>query len=338
MSEGFKARPPLPRPSPAGGEGSAAEYWAEYCRRAGLPGSPPYQAWPFGDSPELAHELVELVLQGPKRATAGLVEYNERHPGDAPVPDGYSVVTEFDGTPRCVIRTAWLERRALREVDAQFAWDEGEGDRTLADWMAGHRRFFTRECASLGIPFADDVLVQLERFELLYPFEAALTPVDCGPRIVPGFLPGAIGSIATLHAAFYAREHGFGVLFEAKVAAECAAFCSRFDPARDGLWLLVDAGRILGSIAIDGADAGGAHLRWFIVADEVRGRGFGRRMLRAAMDFCRRAGHGSVYLTTFAGLDAARALYEAQGFRLVAEADGETWGTTVREQRFEWKR
>jgi RimJ/RimL family protein N-acetyltransferase len=43
-----------------------------------------------------------------------------------------------------------------------------------------------------------------------------------------------------------------------------------------------------------------------------------------------------VVLTTFAGLDAARALYERLGFRLVAEADGETWGTKVREQRFEW--
>jgi uncharacterized protein YhfF/GNAT superfamily N-acetyltransferase len=337
MTEGFAASTPLPRLSPTREEGSVAAYWAEYCRRAGLPEATPYQAWPFGDSLELAHELVELVLHGPKRATAGLVEYNERHPGDAPVPDGYSVVTEYDGTPRCVIRTAWLDQRPLHEVDAQFAWDEGEGDRTLADWMAGHRRFFTRVCASLAIAFSDDVQVQLERFELLYPFDSALHPVDCGPRIVPGYLPGAIGAIAALHAHFYAREHGFGACFEAKVAGECAAFCSRFDPARDGLWLLVDGGRILGSIAIDGADADSAHLRWFILADEVRGRGLGRRIIDAAMDFCRRAGHGSVYLTTFAGLDAARALYEEQGFRLVAEADGETWGTTVREQRFEWK-
>jgi len=311
-------------------------FWTGYRRRAGLPEATPYQAWPFGDSPELAHELVELVLHGPKRATAGLVAYNERHPGDAAVPDGYSVVTEFDRTPRCVIRTAWLDQRPLREVDAGFAWDEGEGDRTLADWMAGHRRFFTRECASLGIPFSDEIRVQLERFELLYPFEAALNPVDCGPRIVPGYLPGTIGEIAALHARFYAREQGFGVLFETKVAAESAGFCARFDPARDGLWLLVDGGRILGSIAIDGAAADGAHLRWFIVADAARGRGYGRRMLADAMAFCRRAGHRRVHLSTFAGLDAARALYEQAGFRLVHETEGETWGAPVREQRFEW--
>ena len=314
----------------------AAAYWRDYCRRAGLPAATPFQSWHFGDSPELAHELAELVLHGPKRATAGLADTAERDPQAAPVADGYSVVTEFDGTPRAVIRSVWTDRRAVREVDAAFAWDEGEGDRSLADWMDGHRRFFGRECAGLGIEFGDHLPVVLERFELLYPFEAALHPVDCGPRVVPGWLPGAIGGIAAMHARFYAREHGFGVYFEAKVAAECAELCSRFDPARDGLWLLVDGGRILGSIAIDGHGAGGAHLRWFVVADELRGRGFGKRMLDAAMGFCRRAGHRSVYLTTFAGLDAARALYERHGFRLVAEAAGETWGRTVREQRFEW--
>lgn len=311
-------------------------FWSEYCRRAGVPVGTAFQAWPFGDSPELAHELAELVLHGPKRATAGLVEYHERHPQEAPVDDGYSVVTEFDGRPRGVIRTVWLQRRALRDVDADFAWDEGEGDRTLADWLDGHRRYFSRVCPALGIAFSDDLPVQLERFELLYPFEAALNPVGCGPRIVPGYLPGAIGAIAAMHAGFYSREHGFGAFFEAKVAAECAEFCARLDPARDGLWLLVQGGLVLGSIAIDGA-GDPAHLRWLIIGDAARGRGLGRRMLDAAMRFCRRAGHRRVYLTTFAGLDAARALYERSGFRLVQEADGETWGARVREQRFEWQ-
>jgi uncharacterized protein YhfF/ribosomal protein S18 acetylase RimI-like enzyme len=312
-----------------------AAFWAEYCLAAGLPPATPCQAWHFGDTPALAHELVELVLHGPKRATATLAVTAGHDPQAAPIADGYNVVTERDGTPRAVIRSTWIDRRRLRDVDAAFAWDEGEGDRTLADWMDGHRRFFSRECASLGIAFSDDAPVVLERFELLYPFEAALNPVDCGPRIVPGWLPGAIGAVASLHAGFYAREHGFGARFEARVASECAEFCTRFEPARDGLWLLVDAGRILGSIAIDGGDAGAAHLRWFIVADELRGRGWGRHMIAAALDFCRRAGHRRVYLSTFAGLDAARALYEQHGFRLADEADGSTWGRLVREQRFE---
>ncbi len=104
----------------------------------------------FGDSEQLAHDLVELVLHGPKRATAGLGLTVDQLPHTAAVPDGYSVVTEFDGTPRAVIRTSGLERRKFSDVDAEFAWDEGEGDRTLDDWKAGHWSYFSRECESLG--------------------------------------------------------------------------------------------------------------------------------------------------------------------------------------------
>lgn len=321
--------------------GAVAEFWASFCRAASVPEATPYQAWFFGDSPALAHELVELVLCGPKRATAGAAWAVDLEPDLGAVPYGYSVVTEFDGTPRCVIRSTMLERRALNAVDAQFAWDEGEGDRTLADWLAGHRRFFTRECAATGVPFADDMPVQLERFELLYPFDRALAVPD-GPRIVPGYLPGAIGAVATLHAGYYGAQHGFGAFFEAKVAREFGEFVARFDPARDGLWLVVDAGRVLGAVVVDGSEPaarahGVAHLRWFILAEALRGRGLGRRLLDHAMAFCRHAGYPLVYLNTFAGLDAARALYERAGFRLVQEVEAETWGHPMREQRFEWR-
>lgn len=42
-----------------------------------------------------------------------------------------------------------------------------------------------------------------------------------------------------------------------------------------------------------------------------------------------------VYLWTFAGLDAARHLYEKCGFRLCEQCEGNQWEKTVTEQRFE---
>jgi uncharacterized protein YhfF len=137
------------------------DYWRKFCVATGLDPSTPYQAWYFGDSAELAHELVELVLHGPKRATAGLSEFNDQMPLVKPVAGGYSVLTERDGTPRAVIRTTVLGRLPFAEVDAAFAWDEGEGDRTLADWKEGHRRFFTRELALLGRIFDERMAVDL---------------------------------------------------------------------------------------------------------------------------------------------------------------------------------
>lgn len=145
-----------------------ATFWADFCCQASVDPATPYQAWYFGNSTEMARALAELVIHGPKRATAMLGWVADQYPHAAPVPGGYSVVTEYDGTPRCVIRTTQLETRAFRDVDAQFAWDEGEGDRTLPDWKEGHWRYFTQECAQLGRPMTEDVPVVLERFELLY--------------------------------------------------------------------------------------------------------------------------------------------------------------------------
>ena len=313
-------------------------FWRDFCVATGLSADTPYQAWYFGDSSELAHELVELVLHGPKRATAGLSEFNDQNPRVKPVSGGYSVLTERDGTPRAVIRSTVLERRPFAEVDAAFAWDEGEGDRTLADWKEGHRRFFTRELAPLGRLFDEHMLVDLERFELLYPFEAALNPVDCGPRLVPCLLPGAMSASATLQTRYYAREHDFGVVFEAGRMVDIADFLARFDPSRDGVWVAVQGGQVLGTIVIDGGSTGdpaSAQLRWFIVADALRGSGLGRRMMQAAMDFSR-AGYARVELGTFHGLHAARHLYETFGFRKVIERRSTQWGPEVLEQHWEW--
>jgi uncharacterized protein YhfF len=149
-------------------------FWRAFCERHGVPIETPYQAWFFGDSPELAHELVELVIHGPKRATAGLGWGHDRNPALSPVLGGYNVVTEFDGTPRAVTRTVEVSRRAFQDVDAQFAFDEGEGDRSLAFWREAHWSFFGRECASLGLEPSPSMPVVLERFELLWHVEPAL--------------------------------------------------------------------------------------------------------------------------------------------------------------------
>ena len=152
-----------------------------------------------------------------------------------------------------------------------------------------------------------------------------------------GYAPGCIGRIAELHARYYHPLVGFGLPFEAKVARELAAFCERMDSQRDGLWLALQHGEVHGSIAIDGAHAAqdGAHLRWFITSDALRGSGIGKQLLSTAMDFCDAQGYGHSYLWTFDGLGAARHLYEKHGFQLVHQQAGTQWGAEVHEQRFE---
>lgn len=151
-----------------------------------------------------------------------------------------------------------------------------------------------------------------------------------------GYLPGCIGRIAELHARYYAALVGFGLPFEAKVAAELAAFCVGYREGRDGLWLALRDGEVHGSIAIDGTQAAdnGAHLRWFIASDELRGRGAGHELLGTALRFCDDRRYRKVYLWTFDGLAPARHLYEKHGFRLTLAQRGSQWGKDVNEQLF----
>jgi hypothetical protein len=123
-------------------------------------------------------------------------------------------------------------------------------------------------------------------------------------QVVEGYVPGAIGRITELHGVYYHRHWGFGLLFEAKVAEELSEFLKRYEEGRDGLWIVLVDGRVEGSIAIDGlhGPSQGAHLRWFILSDALRGSGLENRKIN----------------WIFEGLGAARHLYEKVGFRLVA--------------------
>jgi uncharacterized protein YhfF len=147
-------------------------FWLEFCERHGVPADQRYDVFRFGDSDELADELAALVMDGPKRATASLLaDYDQpgKEPVGEPLPEVgfHSVILDGRDRPVCVIRTTEVVVKPLREVDASFAWDEGEGDRSLAWWLDAHRAYFTRECARQGLSFADDMPAVFERFELV---------------------------------------------------------------------------------------------------------------------------------------------------------------------------
>jgi len=154
--------------------------------------------------------------------------------------------------------------------------------------------------------------------------------------IVAGYQPGMIGRITEMHGSYYAREHHFGSFFEAKVAAGLADFSGRLDNANNQIWLAMQNGRIVGSVAIDGEDLGNneAHLRWFILDDGCRGGGVGRKLIAEAMKFCDERQFSAVQLWTFNKLTAARRLYESFGFVLSKEWQGDQWGSTITEQQF----
>ncbi len=155
-------------------------------------------------------------------------------------------------------------------------------------------------------------------------------------HIHAGYRPGIIGRTVELHGLTYARIAGFGRGFECQVAAGLAEFATRLEAPSNGLWSATADDSVVGSVAIDGEDLapGLAHLRWFIVAEGLRGGGIGGRLLAAALQHCDTVGFTETHLWTFKGLDAARRLYESNNFTLAEERLGQRWGKEVLEQRF----
>jgi uncharacterized protein YhfF len=123
------------------------------------------ETFSFGDSPQLADELLALVLAGQKRATCWAVSEGMKGAEIGKC----MVACDGAGQPRAVLQTLELTQLRFDDVHATFAFDEGEGDRSLGCWRQARRRCFTR----LKL-FQPDMMVWCERFKLVVtiPFEA----------------------------------------------------------------------------------------------------------------------------------------------------------------------
>lgn len=129
-------------------------------------GIPPV-AWAFGDNPVLADELLALVLAGTKTATSSALADYDAEDTPIPVVGELSIILDGEGHPAALIRTTHVQVVAFEDVDADFAAAEGEDDRSLESWRAGHTRYFQRTLGLDALPA--DFQVVTERFELLYP-------------------------------------------------------------------------------------------------------------------------------------------------------------------------
>ncbi len=114
----------------------------------------------FGDSPELADELLALVLEGKKIATCDEADSEEVFKvGER------QVVLNGKGGRVCVIETTAVERVKFGDVTAAHAAREGEGDLSLKFWRDVHVEYFTRTGT-----YEPDMLLDCITFKLVEVF------------------------------------------------------------------------------------------------------------------------------------------------------------------------
>ena len=128
-----------------------------------------YEAFHFDDNERSANALGALVLSGQKRATAGLLWSHEATNKPLPAIGAFSVVTDWHGTPLCVIQSTHVEIVPFDSVSESFAATEGEGDKTLGYWRETHWQYFSRECQRIGREPNLHMSVVCETFKVVYP-------------------------------------------------------------------------------------------------------------------------------------------------------------------------
>lgn len=127
-----------------------------------------YEVCVFDDHEASANALAELVVRGTKRGTASLLWSFEATGMRVPRAGDLSLVTDWDGRPRCIIETTQVDTVPFCEVTATFAAIEGEGDGSLDYWRSAHAAYYARECARIGRTPDARMPVACEQFRVVF--------------------------------------------------------------------------------------------------------------------------------------------------------------------------
>ena len=125
-------------------------------------------AWAFGAEPDL---LAELVFKGEKTATASAYDLYALEDEPLPQEGTFDVILDSKDQAVCIVEVTKVSVQPFKQVSADHAYKEGEGDRTLAYWQKLHENLFSKWLHEVGLHFSQDSLVVLEEFRVAYPID-----------------------------------------------------------------------------------------------------------------------------------------------------------------------
>lgn len=148
---------------------SALQFWQDFQKA-----QPEYayhsipQAYYFCDNQKDADYCTQLVKDGIKTATCG-AQLSYQIEGEAlPEAGELFIITDWEKNAVSLIRLTEVFLRKFKDVDADFAAKEGEGDRSLAYWRRVHWDFFSRNLKEFGLQPTEDLMLVCETFEKIY--------------------------------------------------------------------------------------------------------------------------------------------------------------------------
>ena len=118
----------------------------------------------FGTPGPSREKLVNLILHGQKRATAGLLVGDYESEGEPIEHVGELLaIVDNDGKHVGTMKVTRVEVLRFADVPDEFALAEAEGDMNASDFRASHLAFWTR----VGETVSDDTLIVTVYFDLI---------------------------------------------------------------------------------------------------------------------------------------------------------------------------
>lgn len=127
------------------------------------------QHYYFCNNKKDADECAELVEKGIKQATTESLWWFQTNNTELPKEGDLAIITSWDGQPKAIIKTTRVQIVKFKDVTAEFAYTEGEGDRSLAYWKKVHWDYYTEEMKPYSKSPEPEMDIVCEYFETIWP-------------------------------------------------------------------------------------------------------------------------------------------------------------------------
>ncbi|MBU9723038.1 MULTISPECIES: GNAT family N-acetyltransferase [Bacillaceae] len=123
------------------------------------------------------------------------------------------------------------------------------------------------------------------------------------------------GYIVNSHYELYNKEFGYDLSFRCFIEESVSGFIERA-ASDETIFILEIDEKQSGSVSIKKVDDTNAQLGLFLVEPNVRGTGYGQKLVETAINFSKEIGYKNIILWTNSELKSARRIYERFGFKL----------------------
>ncbi|GAE37688.1 GNAT family N-acetyltransferase [Halalkalibacter akibai] len=121
--------------------------------------------------------------------------------------------------------------------------------------------------------------------------------------------------IVNSHYDLYNKEFGYDLSFRDFIEESVSGFIERAD-SKENIFILEIRKKQSGSVSIKKVSDTSAQLGLFLVEPNVRGTGYGQKLVEQAINFSKDNGFKTIILWTNSELKSARRIYERAGFEL----------------------